>query len=527
MKFFKKRPRSGAKVSLILLDWSVRESPHIIHYLRSQTVDPDDIEVIYIEFYDREFEGLRRYEDRVDIWVALEMPSDLYYAKHLMYNAGLALASGEIVVICDLDALVRPTFIARIIQAFEEDPNIVLHIDQFRSMRREFYPFNFPSIEDVVGKGCINNADGVTTGIRDTQDTIHTRNYGACFCARRIDAIAAGGADMHIDYVGHICGPYDLTFRLRNMGRQIVWAEDEFMYHTWHPGTDGGQNYLGPHDGRNFSTTAMEFLATGEVPPLRENPAIRCLRTASTSDPTAVMADLIEPIYLDHWRADQLIARARELRLKEYRTPLGVADGRYLLADHGERRSQPLAPATAPSDFAVTKLWLTLWCGIFRFAELFARLLKAFNVRKKSLRLRAPDWVRDWILTPLIVLAFPLIILRGGHLKQRARILTGEFRDISNPLRNLATVLRDLASGDRREIVVLHDSAVAVFALKMLRRLRLIPSCTTCLIPDGKRLGATISAKGRGNVVVLPSGLYVRYHLDVPPVTALESVIIV
>lgn len=526
MKFFKRQPRGRAKVSLILLDWSVRESPHIIHYLRSQTVDPDDIEVIYIEFYDREFEGLRRYEDRVDIWVALEMPRELYYAKHLMYNAGIALASGEIVVICDLDALVRPTFIERIVRAFEEDPGIVLHIDQFRSMRREFYPFNFPSIADVVGKGCINNAGGVTTGIRDIQDTIHTRNYGACFCARRADAIAAGGADMHIDYVGHICGPYDLTFRLRNMGRRIVWLEDEFMYHTWHPGTDGGQNYLGPHDGRNFSTTSMEFLVTGEVAPLHENPAIRRLRSGSTNDASAAMADLIEPIYLDHWRAGDLIARAPVLRLNEYRTPLGVAEGRFLVADHGERRSRSLAPAEAPPAASVTKLWLDFWCALFRFVELCTRLLKAFNVRKKSLRIPAPDWIRNWILVPLLVVAFPLIVLRGGHIRKRVRILTGEFRDISNPLRNLALLLRDLASAGRRDILVLHDSAAAVFALKALRRLRLVPSCATHLVADGKNLAAAIAEKRTGDVLVIPSSLYVRYHLDVPAVTALENVVI-
>lgn len=526
MKFFKRQPRGRAKVSLILLDWSVRESPHIIHYLRNQTVEPDDIEIIYIEFYNREFEGLRPYEDRVDIWVALEMPQELYYAKHLMYNAGIALASGEIVVICDLDALVRPTFIERIIRAFEEDPEIVLHIDQFRSMRREFYPFNFPTIDDVVGQGCINNAGGVTTGIRDTQDTIHTRNYGACFCARRVDAIAAGGADMHIDYVGHICGPYDLTFRLRNMGRRIVWAEDEFMYHTWHPGTDGGQNYLGPHDGRNFSTTSMEFLVTGEVAPLRENPGIRHLRTASTTDPSVAMADLIEPIYLDHWRADDLIVRAPVLRLEDYRTPIGVSEGRFFLADHGRRRSMPFVPTAASSISMTATLQLIFCCALFRFIDLSARLLKAFDVRKKSVRIPVPDWVRNGILVPLLVLAFPLIVLRGRNIRQRVRVLTGEFRDLKNPLRNLAALLRDLASAGRDEIYVLHDSAVVIVALKALHALHLIPSCGACVVGDGKTLAAKIAARRGNEVIVIPSSIYVRYHLDVAPVTALKDVLV-
>lgn len=524
MKFFKRQPRARARVSLILLDWGVRESPHIIHYLRNQTVDSQDFEVIYIEFYNREFDSLRRYEDRVDIWVALEMPRELYYAKHLMYNAGIVLANGNIVVICDVDALVRPTFVERIIRAFEEDENIVLHLDQFRSMRRDFYPFNFPSVDEVIGEGCINNAGGVTTGIHDTRDVIHTRNYGACFCARRADVIVAGGADMHIDYVGHICGPYDLTFRLRNMGRRVVWAEDEFMYHTWHPGTDGIENYLGPHDGRNFSTTSMDFLASGAIAPLSENPAIRRLRASSTNDSSSAIVELIESKYLNHWRADELIARAPVLRLEDYRTPIGVRDGQLLVADHGERRSRAVALGAASS--ASAGLWLTLLCAVFRLIELCPRLLKAFNLREKSARIPAPNWIRNWILVPLLLLAFPAIVIRGGHIKRRVRIVTGEFRDLSNPLRNLALVLRDLASAGRNDLCVIHDSRVILAALWVFHVLNLIPCYGACLVEDGADLAANIDAR-RGRVIVIPSSIYVRYHLNVAPVTSLKDVVVV
>jgi hypothetical protein len=77
------------------------------------------------------------------------------------------------------------------------------------------------------------------------EDIIHSRNYGACFCARRDLLIQIGGADEHIDFIGHICGPYDLTFRLINIGCKEIWHETEFLYHTWHPGQAGENNYLG------------------------------------------------------------------------------------------------------------------------------------------------------------------------------------------------------------------------------------------------------------------------------------------
>ena len=275
--------RIAPKVSIILLDWSCRESFHSLDYLGNQTVTRDEYEVIWIEYY-----GMRAPEidvklneserlgkpPGVDKWIILGMPEGVYYHKHLMYNIGIVASEGEIVVFCDSDAMFSPTFVESIAKAFEEDRNIVLHMDEVRNIDRKYYPFNHPSIEQIIEQGCINWRDGKTTGLLDKEDPLHTLNYGACMCARREDLIAIGGADEHIDYVGHICGPYEMTFRLVNAGKREVWHQEEFLYHAWHPGTDGKDNYLGPHDGFNMSTTALGARRTGRVLPLVENPAI-------------------------------------------------------------------------------------------------------------------------------------------------------------------------------------------------------------------------------------------------------------
>ena len=279
MKIVKRSSRSAPKVSLILIDWSVRESFHLLHYLSKQNVSRDIFEVVVVEFYSRESAAVRKFEEQVDSWVILQMPDDCYYHKHLMYNAGIVFAKGEIVVICDSDAMVRETFISSIIGEFEKDPNIVLHLDQFRNVRPDFYPFNYPSFDEVSGKGCINNVGGKTKGLVDIKDPIHTKNYGACMAASREDLVSIGGADEHIDYLGHICGPYEMTFRLINHGRREVWLQTEFIYHTWHPGQAGMDNYLGPHDGMHMSTTALDTLITGRVTPYVENQSVRKIRT--------------------------------------------------------------------------------------------------------------------------------------------------------------------------------------------------------------------------------------------------------
>lgn len=305
MKFIKKSARSGPKVSLILLDWSVRESFHLLHYLSKQDVDRDLFEVIIIEYYSRVSDAIRPFEDQVDSWLLLEMPEDCYYHKHLMYNAGIVAAQGDICVICDSDAMVKPGFIRSIITEFENHPNTVLHIDQFRNARKDLYPFCYPDFSEVTGRGCINNVGGKTRGVVDDKDPIHNRNYGACMCARRDDLIAIGGADEHIDYLGHICGPYDMTFRLVNLGHREIWHQTEFMYHTWHPGQAGEDNYLGPHDGRHVSTTALDALISGRTMPLEENESIKNLRLA-TEPAQGVDTFRIAPAHLISWQKDNI-----------------------------------------------------------------------------------------------------------------------------------------------------------------------------------------------------------------------------
>jgi hypothetical protein len=275
------------KLSIILLDWSCRESFHVLDYLADQTVPRYQYELIWIEYYDRRSididkklngHALLGKPPAVDRWVLMRMPRDVYYHKHLMYNTGIVLSRGKIVAICDSDTIVKNTFVGTIIQAFEQDPNIVLHLDQVRNNDRRFYPFNYPTIEEVVGQGSINWKDGKTTGLWDTADILHTRNYGACMAALRDDLVKIGGADEHIDYLGHVCGPYDMTFRLINQGKRELWHPAEFLYHVWHPGQAGEKNYIGPHDGRHMSSRALLARLTGRILPFLENPVIRCLR---------------------------------------------------------------------------------------------------------------------------------------------------------------------------------------------------------------------------------------------------------
>lgn len=310
-------------ISIILLDWSIRESFHILYYLSDQTIPREQYEVIWIEYYNKHAHELEAGIEEgkklgippiVDKWIVMDMPRNIYYHKHLMYNIGTLVTRGKIVTFCDSDAIVKPTFIENIIKSFDEDPNIVLHMDEARNNDKRFYPFNYPSVEEVIGEGVINWKDGKTTGLFDRVDPLHTRNYGACMSALREDLINIGGADEHIDYLGHICGPYEMTFRLVNAGKGEVWHQEEFLYHVWHPGQAGQGNYLGPHDGKYMSTTALRTLKTGRILPLVENPAIKKFRLKEDKiGPEQIFYPAIPEEVNNNWDIERLEKRNKAL----------------------------------------------------------------------------------------------------------------------------------------------------------------------------------------------------------------------
>ncbi|MCE5327926.1 MAG: hypothetical protein LLG01_16080 [Planctomycetaceae bacterium] len=299
MRFFRQCDfDSPPKISIVLLDWSVRESFHVLHYLARQVARRSDYEVMLLEWHDRRSPAvdaiIERYAARglpapVDTWIAMDRLAEQYYHKHVMYNAGILQARGPVVVIMDSDAILKTTFVQTVIDEFAAGGRLALHFEQIRNFDRSMYPFDYPMIDELTGPGCANAVDGVPNGFQTCAKSLakdwnlwHVYNYGACFSARRDDLIAIGGADEHDDYLGHVCGPYEMTARLINAGAADRLHETHFLYHAYHPSQGGDGNYMGPNNGRGMSTTAMAIPRTRRILPLKENDAIRAMRLAGS-----------------------------------------------------------------------------------------------------------------------------------------------------------------------------------------------------------------------------------------------------
>ncbi|HET6430590.1 MAG TPA: hypothetical protein VFJ30_19435 [Phycisphaerae bacterium] len=352
MKILHESRRDGPKdLSIVLVDWSCRESFHLLDHLARQGWPRERFEVIWVEFHDARPAGIERLmadarragaPAPLDVHVLLEAPSDVHYHKHLMYNVGIALARGRTVCICDSDAIVGGDFVASIVEALEAaGADTVLHLDEVRNADPRLYPFGDPTPARITGPGVVNWINGRPAGLWDTRDPLHSRNYGACMAAARDALLAVGGADEHADYLGHICGPYEMTFRLINAGQRELWHEHQWLYHAWHPGEAGNGERMGPHDGRHMSTTALAVRETGRVRPLVANPVIERLREGDwRPEVEELVAAAAAPARLAAWRKGRVVparspaappggAVGPRLRLPT-RLRLGVLLGRLL-----------------------------------------------------------------------------------------------------------------------------------------------------------------------------------------------------
>ncbi len=259
------------KVSLILLDWSCRESYHALDWLAKQDVPRAQFEVIWVELFDRVAPEVM---EKADVVITCHQRG--LYHKHAGYNVGLLHSSGQTITVCDSDAIFPPDFVSSIIRAFDlngaapKASLVLMHYEQ-RSLVQ--YPKGLAKFEDV----------------RKHKWLELWPNVGACMTVLREDALRFGGFDEHKSYRGYFCGPYDLGWRMINFGIPERWHDESVtLWHFAHPEPAGSyftfslsrwREIAHPHV-EYHALSAVDAFASGRLLPLQENEHIHKMRLA-------------------------------------------------------------------------------------------------------------------------------------------------------------------------------------------------------------------------------------------------------
>lgn len=264
------------KVSIILLDWSCRERFFSLYWLSKQDIQRHNYEIIWVELYNR---SIPEIENNADIVIQCNQIGR--YHKHKGYNAGVLASRGDIITVCDSDAVFPPNFVSSIINRFYQSKKsdieslVLMHYERRTKSK---YPDG------------MNNIDM----LKEHHWEPLWENVGACVSAKKSDIIRFGGFDEHRSFRGYICGPYELVWRMINAGIPEEWHDPgTSLWHFDHPNDDNKHIYqkikietilelgfIRPHL-KEHSLRAVEAFSTGRLLPLKENHEIHYSRMSS------------------------------------------------------------------------------------------------------------------------------------------------------------------------------------------------------------------------------------------------------
>jgi len=203
------------KISVVLIDGEFRGNTYAAEYCSRQDFPEDEYEIIWAEFY-RNVPTTVKNQRKVKI-ITLEHPQGTTYHSSYCFNAGIAAAKGELVVIPDADQIVPPDFLRKLWELHSEYERLVVYPYRYDEIREG--ALSSLSFEELEKKCVLKNR----------------LNYGGCLSVRKKWLLEINGYEQHKIFSGgfHANG-LDVYTRFKNYGLAIMWAPHIRMYHPWH-----------------------------------------------------------------------------------------------------------------------------------------------------------------------------------------------------------------------------------------------------------------------------------------------------
>ena len=207
------------KISVITWNGGFRESFHTVDFFAEQAFPSHEYEFIWAEYYGSAVPELEEKINRMGNAKIVYVGGEGEWHAGRCMNAGIAVSSGELLVIVDGDIVVKPDFLAKMWQAHTAYDNLVLYVRRWD--------------EPEATHGHNISAKHLEEVCRLANPT----NYGGCLAIRRKTIEAVNGYEEHVVFSGSGALSMELYTRLRNAGLPIIWHPMEKVFHPRHEGT--------------------------------------------------------------------------------------------------------------------------------------------------------------------------------------------------------------------------------------------------------------------------------------------------
>ncbi len=216
MKFFQgtKKP----KISVIMVDGSFRERFHAVDSFGSQSLTPENYEIIWIEFYSRVTPELKAKIGQYSNARILTLNRDGIYHSSFCFNAGIQASRGDVVFIPDADVIAENTFLEQAYQDHQKNPKLVMY----------FFCKEEPHA-DHTGNLSLEHLKKVCR-------LTNPQNFGGCLSVRKRWLLHINGYEQHPLFgTGFHANGLDVYTRFKNLGLHVRWHPALMLYHPWHP----------------------------------------------------------------------------------------------------------------------------------------------------------------------------------------------------------------------------------------------------------------------------------------------------
>lgn len=221
------------KISVIGYDGGFREKFFQIDSLVNQTIDNYMFEYLWVEYFDKVKDGLRK---RVNKYPELDaeiltLDNSGDYSLDKCVNEGVRRAKGELIVVLDADTYLEPDVLEGVWKEHKKQKDLVLYVHR----------------HDELAPPILRTVDNLTLDmLRNNCEIMNENNYGGFFSLSKENYVESGGYEEHPVFSGpDHAGAWDLRVRFENMGLDTRWHPDLKTYHVRHKNAQGDSRWNG------------------------------------------------------------------------------------------------------------------------------------------------------------------------------------------------------------------------------------------------------------------------------------------